>query len=406
MQLPRDIRLRRLLGLGPALGAIGIFMVVPMLILLVFSFLEADPYGGVEPVISHVDAYIQLLYEIDFDDTLTVQPHLSGDHLAFRSVGLALVATVGLSDPGLSGGLLHHPAETRACRTCCSILITLPFWTNQLVRVYSWILILAKDGVIEQPLEGFVGILDGSLGMMYSNGAIAIGLIYTYLPLMVLPIYASLEKLDFRLIEAAHDLYAGRFKVAREIIVPLAMPGIIAGCILVFVPSLGAFVAPDLLGGGKKLMLGSLIQLQFSSSRNWPFGSAIAVCLLALVMISLIIQARSADQAACRWRALLMAQQEKRVSSSVTIPGMNLWTLFFFTYLYAPMIVLVIYAFNDSNRAQIWKRVFEYAGSTRHFPMTAIQDAALNSLIIAVLCNDLRHNPGDGCSNRHDAERR
>jgi len=132
--------------------------------------------------------------------------------------------------------------------------------------------------------------------MMYSNGAIAIGLIYTYLPLMVLPIYASLEKLDFRLVEAAHDLYAGRLKVMREIIVPLAMPGIIAGCILVFVPSLGAFIAPDLLGGGKKLMLGSLIQLQFSSSRNWPFGSAIAVCLLAMVMISLTIQARSASK--------------------------------------------------------------------------------------------------------------
>jgi len=170
-------------------------------------------------------------------------------------------------------------------------LITLPFWTNLLVRTYAWILILSTDGVIEQPLK-FLGMIDDSLDMMYTNGAIGIGLVYTYIPLMVLPIYASLEKLDFRLIEAAHDLYANRFEVARQVIVPLAAPGIVAGCILVLIPSLGAFVAPDLLGGGKKLMLGSLIQTQFASARNWPFGSALAICLLALVMIALTYQAR------------------------------------------------------------------------------------------------------------------
>jgi len=130
--------------------------------------------------------------------------------------------------------------------------------------------------------------------MMYTNGAVGIGLVYTYIPLMVLPIYASLEKLDFRLIEAAHDLYADRIMVARQVIIPLAAPGIIAGCILVFVPSLGAFVAPDLLGGGRKLMMGSLIQTQFASARNWPFGSALAICLLAIVMITLMYQARIA----------------------------------------------------------------------------------------------------------------
>jgi len=147
--------------------------------------------------------------------------------------------------------------------------------------------------VIEQPLK-FLGVIDDSLDMMYTNGAVGIGLVYTYIPLMVLPIYASLEKLDFRLIEAAHDLYADRIMVARQVIIPLAAPGIIAGCILVFVPSLGAFVAPDLLGGGRKLMMGSLIQTQFASARNWPFGSALAICLLAIVMITLMYQARIA----------------------------------------------------------------------------------------------------------------
>lgn len=289
MNLPRSIAARRALGLAPALVTVTIFMVVPMLILLVFSFLEADPYGGVEPVFS-VEAYIQLLYEIDFDDTMVFNPIYLG--IIWRSIYLALVATIGCLILGFPVAYFITRQDPRM-QNLLLYLITLPFWTNQLVRVYSWILILSKDGVIEQPLKS-AGILEGSLGMMYSNGAIAIGLIYSYLPLMVLPIYASLEKLDFRLIEAAHDLYADRLKVMREVIAPLAMPGIIAGCILVFVPSLGAFIAPDLLGGGKKLMLGSLIHLQFASSRNWPFGSAIAICLLMLVMVALMIQARSA----------------------------------------------------------------------------------------------------------------
>ena len=288
MQLPRDIRMRRLLGLGPSLLTIGVFMILPMMILVVFSFLEADPYGGVEPVFS-VDAYVQILYEIDFDDTISFNPIYL--NIILRSIILALVATIGCFILGFPVAYFITRQSPRN-QNLLLFLITLPFWTNLLIRTYSWILILSRDGVIEQPLLA-LGIIDESLGMMYTNGAITIGLIYTYLPLMVLPIYASLEKLDFRLIEAAHDLYAGRLKVLTKVILPLSMPGIIAGCILVFVPSLGAFISPDLLGGGKKLMLGSLIQLQFASSRNWPFGSAIAVCLLVLVMIALIIQARA-----------------------------------------------------------------------------------------------------------------
>ena len=288
MQLPRDIRMRRLLGLGPSLLTISVFMILPMMILVVFSFLEADPYGGVEPVFS-VDAYVQILYEIDFDDTISFNPIYL--NIILRSIMLALVATIGCFILGFPVAYFITRQSPRN-QNLLLFLITLPFWTNLLIRTYSWILILSRDGVIEQPLLA-LGIIEESLGMMYTNGAITIGLIYTYLPLMVLPIYASLEKLDFRLIEAAHDLYAGRLKVLTKVILPLSMPGIIAGCILVFVPSLGAFISPDLLGGGKKLMLGSLIQLQFASSRNWPFGSAIAVCLLVLVMIALIIQARA-----------------------------------------------------------------------------------------------------------------
>jgi len=289
MELPRNPVTRRWLGLAPALITIGVFMILPMFILLVFSFMEADPYGGVDAGFTF-EGYIQILYERDFDDLL--QFDATYLNIIGRSVVLASLATLGCLVLGLPVAYFITRQNART-QSMLLFLITLPFWTNLLVRTYAWILILATDGVIEQPLK-FLGVIDDSLDMMYTNGAVGIGLVYTYIPLMVLPIYASLEKLDFRLIEAAHDLYADRIMVARQVIIPLAAPGIIAGCILVFVPSLGAFVAPDLLGGGRKLMMGSLIQTQFASARNWPFGSALAICLLAIVMITLMYQARVA----------------------------------------------------------------------------------------------------------------
>jgi len=124
------------------------------------------------------------------------------------------------------------------------------------------------------------------------------GLIYSYLPFMVLPLYASLEKLDFRLVEAAFDLYANRFKVLTKVIVPLAKPGVVAGCILVFIPGLGAYITPELLGGGKKLMIGNMIAIQFGSSRNWPFGSASALILMVIVMAALLLYLRSSRRQA------------------------------------------------------------------------------------------------------------
>ena len=289
MQLPRNPLIRRWLGLSPAMLVIGIFMILPMGILLVFSFMEADPYGGVDPGFTF-EAYIQILFERDFDDLLHFDPIYL--NIIGRSVGLAAIATLGCLILGFPVAYYITRQNART-QSLLLFLVTLPFWTNLLVRTYAWILILANDGIIEQPLK-FLGVIEDSLNMMYTNGAIGIGLIYTYIPLMVLPIYASLEKLDFRLIEAAHDLYANRLEVARKIIIPLASPGIIAGCILVLIPSLGAFVAPNLLGGGKKMMMGSLIQNQFSAARNWPFGSALSMCLLALVMIALLYQARNA----------------------------------------------------------------------------------------------------------------
>jgi spermidine/putrescine transport system permease protein len=164
-----------------------------------------------------------------------------------------------------------------------------------LIRTYAMLLILRDEGAINLGLMK-LGLIEKAIPMLYTNFAVCLGLIYAFLPFMILPIYASLEKLDFRLVEAGFDLYANRFKVLKRIIIPLAKPGIAAGCILVFIPSLGAFITPELLGGGKSLMIGNLINIQFGSSRNWPFGSAIALLLMALVLISLLIYVKRSGQ--------------------------------------------------------------------------------------------------------------
>ena len=132
--------------------------------------------------------------------------------------------------------------------------------------------------------------------MLFTDFAILVGMVYVYLPLMVLPLYASMEKLDFRLVEAGYDLYATRFKVLRRIIIPLVKPGIIAGSILVFIPSLGAYVTPRVLGGGKNMMLGNLIELQFGQGRNWPLGAALSITLMVIVMVALLVYVRNAGR--------------------------------------------------------------------------------------------------------------
>jgi spermidine/putrescine transport system permease protein len=173
-------------------------------------------------------------------------------------------------------------------RNLLIFLVTIPFWTNLLVRNYAWILMLRSGGLIDSALQG-MGLTTGSLNLMYTETAIAIGLTYSFLPFMVLPIYSSLEKLDFRLVEAAYDLGADKWRALRRVVVPLAMPGIAAGAILVFIPCLGAYVTPDLLGGSKSMMIGNLIQNQFGSFRNWPFGAALSFALLAIVLLAMVL---------------------------------------------------------------------------------------------------------------------
>jgi spermidine/putrescine transport system permease protein len=284
----RQERARRFWGLFPALAVIGVFMVIPMGIVAVYSFLRANSYGGVFPEFS-VAAYRQFFFELDLDDSLLFNPGYL--YIFGRSILLALVST--LLCMVISFPVAYYMArQSEHRKNTLVMLVTIPFWTNLLIRTYCWILILRDNGVINNALLG-IGILKQPIPMLYTNFAILVGLIYTFLPFMILPMYSNLEKLDIKLFEAAHDLYATRWQLLRRIVVPLAMPGIVAGFVLVFIPALGAFVAPDLLGGGKNLMIGSLIQLQFSSSRNWPFGSAASLILLALVLIALMLYART-----------------------------------------------------------------------------------------------------------------
>ncbi len=284
-------KIRSHAALIPATIVIGIFMIVPILIILVYSFLAPGDYGGVKPEFS-TDAYQRLLFQRDLFDQMVFDPAYL--KIAFRSVWVAVVSVVGCLVLGFPVAY-YIACQSEERRNIYLLLITIPFWTNLLIRTYCWILVLRDTGLINGGLIR-LGLIDEPLTLLYTEGAIALGLIYTYVPFMVLPIYAALERLDRRLIEAARDLYSNRWVALRHVVIPLAMPGIIAGSILVYIPALGAFIAPDLLGGGKNLMLGSLVQLQFSSARNWPFGSALAMVIMAMVLLCLFFYARSAKK--------------------------------------------------------------------------------------------------------------
>ena len=279
----------RIFSLLPLWVVVGIFMIGPLLVMAVVSLMESNVYGGVHFKFS-LSGYRQILFDTNLFDEIEFNPAYL--IIIARSFMLALIATFLSLIIGFPAAYFISRQSDRV-KNILIFLVTIPFWTNLLIRTFAWIIILGKGGVIESSFN-FFGLLDeeSSLNLMYTNSAILIGLVYSYLPLMVLPIYASMEKMDLRLLEAATDLYSNRIELIRKIILPLSMPGIIGGSILVFVPCLGAFIAPDLLGGGKKLLLGSLIQFQFSYARNWPFGAAMAMFLLALVILVLIFNAR------------------------------------------------------------------------------------------------------------------
>jgi len=281
-----------LLLIGPTVLIIGVFMVLPLVIAVAYSFLTAGPYGGVQQPPT-LDAYVQLLFQRDFDNTLVFSP--SYIWIVLRSISIALATTLVSLALGLPVAW-YIVCQTPERRRMLLFLVTLPFWINTLIRTYCWILILRDEGLANNLLRT-MGAITQPLPLLYNDGAILLGMIYTFLPFMVLPIYATLERVDPRLIEAAYDLYANRWAVARRVIWPLAKPGALAGASLVFAPALGSFLAPDLLGGGKKLLIGSLIQMQFTSSRNWPFGAAVATVVTIAILIGFALRARQTARA-------------------------------------------------------------------------------------------------------------
>ena len=266
---------RRLLLLGPALGWWAVFLVVPVGLILGYSVLERGTYGGVEPVLTL--------------DNLTRSVEPLYVRILWFSIRMALAATVIALLIGYPAAYLIATMPPR-WRTPILVLTVLPFWTSLLIRTYAWIVLLNNEGLINRGLEG-LGVIDQPLPLLNNEFAIILGLVYGYLPLMILPIYASIERLNPELREASADLGGGPFRTFLRVTLPLTLPGVAAGCIFVFVPSLGNFIVPDLLGGGLATMVGNLIQQQFLRARDWPFGAALSLALIGLMGLLLFLQA-------------------------------------------------------------------------------------------------------------------
>ena len=267
-----------------------LFFLGPMLILLFFSFLEPGIYGWVEWNFYH-HTYGRILgwadgeYE-EFDIVYTI--------IFFRSVRLALI-TVFFSL------LICYPAAlwisnlSIKLRNFFIFLITLPFFASLVVRLFAWMIILKPSGILNQFLIK-LNIINEPLQMLFTEGAVIVGMVYILIPFMFLPLYASIEKIDPKLTEASKDLGANKFITFYKITLPLSLPGIIGGSILVFIPSLGNFIVPDLLGGAKVVMIGNLIEQAFVNGRNWPFGSALSMILMTIVVIFLLFYVRSVSK--------------------------------------------------------------------------------------------------------------
>ena len=278
------------------------FFLVPFFIVLKISLSEptmsmppysptfdlADGIGGLFEGIKQfsISNYLWLT-----QDALYINAYLSSFFIAFVSTLFALI--IGFP---LAYGMARAPAMLRPTLL---MLVILPFWTSFLIRVYAWIGILKPEGLLNQFLMA-LGIIDTPLIILNTDTAVYIGIVYSYLPFMVLPIYSSLERMDYSLIEAALDLGCKPISAFWQVTFPLAIPGVVAGCLLVFIPAMGEFVIPDLLGGSRTLMIGKTLWNEFFNNRDWPVSSAVAVILLLLLVVPIVLfqqaQAKSQQQ--------------------------------------------------------------------------------------------------------------
>jgi spermidine/putrescine transport system permease protein len=259
---------------------LGFFFLVPLLLMLGYSLMPRGTYGGAELGFT-TEHYVR------FMDGLYLE-------ILGRTLGYSLLATVFCL-------LLGFPvawviANATKWRNFLVFLVVLPFWTSFLVRTFAMIFMMRDSGLINSLLLG-LGLIEEPISMLYTPFAVVVGLVYGFLPFMVLPIYTSLEKLDPALLEAAEVLGARPMARFVRVVLPLAAPGMAAGCLLVFIPSLGSFLTSDLLGGAKQMMIGNLVQNQFMAARNWPFGSAASFIMMAVVLLAVVVWLRVRDDA-------------------------------------------------------------------------------------------------------------
>jgi spermidine/putrescine transport system permease protein len=250
----------------------ALFCLAPMAVMAAISFATRGTYGGVEWTLT-LDNYRDLFHPLY-------------GRIVLQSVWLAGATTVlcFLLGYPLAYYIARLPPRRQALWL---LLIMIPFWTNFLVRTYAWMFILRAEGLLNTGLAA-LGLTAAPVEMLYTNGAVLLGLVYGYLPCMVLPLVAAIERVDRAVIEAAWDLYADRWSLFTRVLGPLTKSGIVAGIVLVFIPSLGAFITPDLLGGARSMMIGNLIQHEYLIARDWPLGSAVSLVLMVVVTGSLV----------------------------------------------------------------------------------------------------------------------
>jgi spermidine/putrescine transport system permease protein len=265
---------QRAVLLGPALAWWLALLAIPVALVLAYSFFERGTFGDV-------------VYNFTLENYSRAVEALYLDVLWF-SLEVALITTALALVIGYPAAYFIATRPPR-WRTILLVLVVLPLWTSLLIRTYAWIVILNNEGLVNNTLES-MGVIGAPLPLLNNQFAIVVGMLYGYLPLMILPLYAAIERLPPDLREASGDLGAGWWRTFRKVTVPLTRAGIAAGCIFVFVPTLANFIVPDLLGGGKSIMVANLIQREFLDSRDWPFGATLSLAIIALMLVVIAIQ--------------------------------------------------------------------------------------------------------------------
>jgi len=259
--------------ISPTVLYLAVFLIVPLALVILLSFMTRGPYGNV-------------IYRLNIQNYLRL---IDPIYLRILGYSIATAAFTTLATILIGYPLAYYIARVpERQRSLLLFLILVPFWTNFIIRIYAWIMILRTEGLLNNFLVG-LNILPAPLNILYTPTAVMIGMLYEFLPFMILPLYSSLEKIEPAQLEAAADLGARPWQAFLRVTLPLSLPGIVAGSILVFIPAMGMFVIPDLMGGAKTVLVGNLIRNQFLTARNWPFGAAASmVLLLGTLLITLL----------------------------------------------------------------------------------------------------------------------